>query len=460
MLKRLINNPYFIFLPILFFYVYIIFLNKWPSLFGDEIRYMDFAKNLLHGFYSPPIPHINLWNGPGYPIILVPFVALKLGAIYPTLMNAVFQYLALVFLCKSLRLVANNKIALILSLALAVYPNALSILPILYTEALTYFLLSSFIYCVTLYYFKANRKYLLLAGLVLGYLTLTKVIFGYVLVICLVAGLASLLFTKNRAYQLRSLSMLGIAFAVVLPYLVYTWHLTGKVFYWGNSGGMSLYWMSTPYPHEYGDWKLPTLTNNQYPNLFKIKETAALLKKNHLTEINAILKHNEVEQDELFKRAAIHNIKTSPLKFAANYYYNFSRMLFNFPYTYAFQDGAIVGNIIRGSLILWASLAGIILTWINRRNIIYPVWLLVFLSGVYMALSGALSAYPRQLDVMLPVLLFWLGFLAAKLPKIRLKFAVEENVDDVDLSDLEEVEIHDEEPVFLHDTAVKIDANS
>ena len=219
------------------------------------------------------------------------------------------------------------------------------------------------------------------------------------------------------------MKILLIAFAVTLPYLAYTYHITGKIFYWGNSGGMSLYWMSTPYENEYGDWKLPELTNNQYPTLFKSVEAVNLLKKNHAKEIQFILKHNEIEQDALFKKIAINNIKRSPLKFARNYFYNFSRMLFNFPYSYSYQDAAIVGNIITGSIILWASLTGIVLTALNWRTIISPVKFVLLITSVYLMLSGALSSYPRQLDVILPVLLFWLGYLTANIKRVDLRFA-------------------------------------
>jgi hypothetical protein len=169
------------------------------------------------------------------------------------------------------------------------------------------------------------------------------------------------------------------------------------------------------------------------------------LKKNHAKEVNFILQHNEVEQDILFKQAAIKNIKNSPIKFAVNYYYNVSRMLFNFPYSYSYQDSAIVGNIIRGSLILWASLAGIICTVLNWRKIIYPVKFILLITGVYLLLSGALSAYPRQLDVIVPALLFWTGFLAFNLPKIRLRFKEQEGLEDIKLSDLNEIDIYAEE---------------
>jgi 4-amino-4-deoxy-L-arabinose transferase-like glycosyltransferase len=441
MIKKLLRNPFFIYLPFLCFYAYTIVINKWPKLYGDEIRYVAFAKNLLHGFYSPHMPHINLWNGPGYPLTLVPFIAFKVPMLYTTLMNAVFLYLAVVFLYKALRMISNHRIALVAGLLLAMYPNAWSVLPILYTEPLTYLMVSAILYTVTLNDRKNHKGYLILAGLLLGLLTLVKIIFGYVLLAGIVACLGMLLVKRNRYYTIRSAKILLIAFAITVPYLVYTWQLTGKAFYWGNSGGMSLYWMSTPYANEYGDWKNPDLDNNQYPNGYPSPGVVKLLKKNHSKEVNAILKHNELEQDALFKQAAIRNIQKAPLKFVTNYYYNFARMFFNFPYSYSYQDAAILGNILRGSLILWASTIGIVLTWINRRQLIYPAKFLLALSGIYLLLSGALSAYPRQLDVMLPVLLFWMGYLAANLKKINANFAVKEELEAISLKELEGLDV-------------------
>jgi 4-amino-4-deoxy-L-arabinose transferase-like glycosyltransferase len=427
--KQFLRSPYLVYFPFLLYSIWLIIHYRLPGLHADEIRYVELAKNLIHGYYSPFPKNINLWNGPGYPIILMPFAALHVPMVYAALINALFHYLSIVFVHKALALVANKKTALLCGLLLAVYPNALSVLPLLYTEAFTVFLVSAFIYSVTLYYTKKKNKYLFIAGLVLGYLTLTKIIIGYVIVICLAVCLGMLLFKKNRKYYAKSATLLLIAFAVTVPYLAYTYYITGKVFYWGNSGGMSLYWMSTPFEREYGDWKVPSLKNTQYPYIFKSKETAMLLQKNHAKEINFILhKHNPIEQDALFKQIALQNIKAHPLKFATNYYYNVSRMLFNFPYSYAYQDSAIIGNIIRGSLMMWASLLSILLTVYNWRKVIYPIKFILLVTGVYLLLSGALSAYPRQLDVVVPVLLFWIGYLIAKTRLLSLRFVKKRRV--------------------------------
>ena len=48
--------------------------------------------------------------------------------------------------------------------------------------------------------------------------------------------------------------------------------------------------------------------------LFKSPEGAGMLKKNHSKEVNFILKHNDIEQDALFKQAAIKNIENHPVQ--------------------------------------------------------------------------------------------------------------------------------------------------
>src|SRR5450631_2442808 len=86
--SAIFKNPFVIFLPFLLFYsVYVlIFYNK--TLQGDEVRHIQFATNLLHGFYSSPPPKISLDIGPGYPLFLLFFVRLGLPFFYACLMNA------------------------------------------------------------------------------------------------------------------------------------------------------------------------------------------------------------------------------------------------------------------------------------------------------------------------------------------------------------------------------------
>jgi len=422
MFKKPSKKPFLAFLPFLLYYVYIVLHNRQAKLVGDETRYKNFADHLIHGFYSPPLPFINLWNGPGYPLILTPFAWWHISPLYQTLLNALFMYLAVVFLYKALRLVCNAKIAFTFSLLLAIYPNALAMLPLLYTETFTVLLVCLFIYTIILAYLGNKKNIDLIAGLIFGYLVLTKVIFGYVIIICTVIPVLLFAWKKRREY-LKGVKIMLVAFLITLPYLFYTWHITGRFFYWGNSGGMSLYWMSTPYENEYGDWKIPNLSNTQYPRMYRSKEADSLLKANHAKDIAYINKHaNNMDEDDLYKQIAIQNIKQHPVKFMQNCINNASRMLFNFPYSYSFQDAGIGRSLVIGSTILWFTIIAIIITLVNWRKIAFGLKFILFATGVYLLLSTVLSAYPRQLDVVVPVLLFWYGYLAQRVNRIDAKF--------------------------------------
>ena len=111
---KITRNPYLLFLPFLIVLIIFAILNPTGG-YGDEYRYLMFANNLVHGFYSPPPPNVTLTNGPGYPIILMPFVALDLPLIYITLLNPFFYYFSIIFLYKALQKVVSYKITLIFS---------------------------------------------------------------------------------------------------------------------------------------------------------------------------------------------------------------------------------------------------------------------------------------------------------------------------------------------------------
>jgi hypothetical protein len=424
MMNNLRRSPYIKFLPFLLYYVYYIIRFKYPVLYGDEPRYIGFAANLLHGFFSSPAPDINLWSGPGYSISLMPFTALGLPVIYLALLNALFYYLSVVFLYKALRCLVKERLAMLFAIVWAFYHNLYQFLPAIYTEIFTVFLVSALLYSLALFYTRQKNGYLVLSGFSLGFLALTKIIVGYVIVICLIVCVVLMLLKHIKGYYLKSVYMLLLALLTTIPYLAYTYNLTGKVFYWGNSGGMSLYWMSSPYELEYGDWKVPSLSNSVQPMPFESAEGDSLLQANHSKEIAFIMAHKGVEQDDLFKQAAVRNIKAAPKKFIRNYFYNISRMFFDFPYSYTYQITQTIGNIISGSLLLWASVICFIASVLNWRRLIYPVKFAMLVFVVYFLLSGLASAYARHLDVMVPVLLFWIAFVISKFPKISLKFGL------------------------------------
>ena len=76
-LRNLSRRPWIALLPFLVLYVVLVLVFHKDAMEGDEGRYVFFAENLSQGFYSPR-DEINLWNGPGYPLVLVPLVLIFL----------------------------------------------------------------------------------------------------------------------------------------------------------------------------------------------------------------------------------------------------------------------------------------------------------------------------------------------------------------------------------------------
>jgi len=131
----------------------------------------------------------------------------------------------------------------------------------------------------------------------LAYLALTKVIFGYVLVVAAAVSIIWLVTLRGQEAR-RSLVICLLALVFCTPYLFYTYKLTGKVFYWSNAGGMQLYWMSSPYPGDLGDWKssADVVAN-------------PLLAVNHAAFFEEVSNMDSIKADDTFKAAALSNIQ-------------------------------------------------------------------------------------------------------------------------------------------------------
>ena len=79
--------------PLLWFYLCIAATGWSRPPVQDETRYLGFADNLTHGFYSPR-DSVQLWSGPGYPLLLAPFRAIGFGPGALRLLNAPLLFAA------------------------------------------------------------------------------------------------------------------------------------------------------------------------------------------------------------------------------------------------------------------------------------------------------------------------------------------------------------------------------
>jgi hypothetical protein len=112
--------------------------------FGDEWRYVLTANNLLHGFFSPR-DRVFLVHGPGYPATLAPFIAAGWldGA---RDLNALWHAGAVAYAWAIVRPHVRRLAAVGIVALLGLYPPLYAHLPLLYTEALSFFLMTAWIY--------------------------------------------------------------------------------------------------------------------------------------------------------------------------------------------------------------------------------------------------------------------------------------------------------------------------
>lgn len=418
------KNPFVLFLPFLLFYLVFTFVTYTPGFVGDETRFLNYANNLLHGFYSQPYPNIDLLSGPGYPLIITPFVALHLPKLSIIILNALLHYLSVVFLFKTLSQFASFKKTLVISLFWACYYVAYQNMSRIAYEPFSIFLITVLIFSLVKSFevplVKRPKFYIILSGFIFGYLALTKVVFAPVIFIVVSACLILWLSNRKAVNYQKAVLIALIAFATFSPYLIYTYNLTGRAFYLGT-GSDNLYWMSTPYEGEYGDWKGPLEMNPVDYGNYNIPGAEDTLISHHKKDYDEINSLKGLERDDAFKRIAINNIKTHPRKYAQNMFFNFGRIFFHYPFSQAVQRPKPLFVMPMNGIILTFILLCLIPTLLNWRKIFFPIRLMLFIAALYLGGSSVGSAETRMLALIVPILLVWFAYIFQKTVKINLK---------------------------------------
>lgn len=395
-------NVYYQLAPFLLFYFTLCFFFAPKAFVDDEERYVRFARNILHGFYSPPYPNIDLWNGPGYPLIVAFFLLLKLPLMAVRLLNAVMMYASVVIVYKTIRCYASQKTALTCVILLGLYFPVYEKIPLVLTECLTWFLISVIGYLFLK--ISNERKPLwqttLLCAFSIAILTMTKVVFGYVIIAMLLFSLILFLLPKFRLTAKRFTYIFGLSFLLCLPYLGYTYSVTYKPFYWTNSGGWSLFNMSAPYPNDWGDWKdNPQMLQNPNYKIF----------------VDSLLKLHPMDRDAAYKAKAIENIKHNPKKYLVNCVANLGRMFFSYPFTNMEQDVKTYFTIIPNMFVVVFMVITLGLSIFYHKKMPQELIILLLFILIYLAGSTLVSAFRRMFYITMP---FWTIFIAYVLTNI------------------------------------------
>jgi hypothetical protein len=220
--------------------------------------------------------------------------------------------------------------------------------------------------------------------------------YGYVLTGCLL--IAGAMWLKGRGRTARdSAAVCGVALALCVPWLAYTYALTDKPFYWSNAGSLSLYWMSGPTADDLGD-------PHAGRAVFRLDELRA-----HRPLFRRLRTMHPVAADEELRRVARENIYDHPARFARNVVNNLSRLLFNFPFSFQQETAKPLFYVIPNALLLVG--LGVGLVGLAREH---RWWALVVPPAVFGLLGFAIhvpvAGYPRYWYPVVPIAL-WLAVL-------------------------------------------------
>ena len=397
--------PLIYFLSAFVFLTLFVFKFSSNSLSGDEQRYLEFADNITKGYFAKKDLNPGfLWNGPGYPLILSIFIKYNASYVAMRLINVFYIIFALYFLYKSLRFHFNKIPSLIFTSLCLLDPNHFISIPRILTEAQTFFLISFCLYTFIQLNNKRTLKTYLLFTIVSGFLILTKIFFAYVFFVLLVIAL--IIFRNKHFIYLTT-----FPFIFCLPYLTYTYSITGKYFYWADSGGSSLYSMSTPYNDEYGDWFPPRVDKEKKVVNYQIKNSLSTIPKpgnhffGHYHFLDSISMLTGVEKDKALKDKAIKNIFNYPLKYLKNIAYNYSRVFFRSPFTNRELKRNFKIIFFSYGIILISCLITIVYNIYNKKinNQFVPFFLFMF---IYIGGLGLVSSDSRFIYPMIPIIVF------------------------------------------------------
>jgi hypothetical protein len=397
-------------LPLLIFYTLIVIKFSPNGLVRDEWGFLLYANRILTGQYFSNPKDIQLWWGIGYPLVISPFVALHIPNIAIKLLNPLFLCGAILFLYNTLKSYIRPIIALIIAFVFGLYLPFLNELQLINNDTITYFIVFGLVYfsCRLLKQDFFSVIDLLLAAFFMAYLALTKVFYGYMILIFLVLYSVYFIWSRNKKVRLMLL-MYAIALIICVPYLIGTYVLTGKVFYWGTSGGMSLYWMSTPYSDEWGDW-------------FSVENVMSMpeLNKNHGMDIQEVSSLSEPAMDAAYKEKAIQNIVHNPKKFLINWLANIGRLLFEYPYSYVQQTIRTYYYMLPNAIFVTLLLISFVPALLRWEQIPFEIKILPFFAILAFLGTSILSGYVRFFTAVVPFLIVWMAYIYIRVVKFQL----------------------------------------
>jgi 4-amino-4-deoxy-L-arabinose transferase-like glycosyltransferase len=234
------------------------------------------------------------------------------------------------------------------------------------------------------------------AGLALAALAMVRLEYGWVAMGVLGAA-AAWGAVRRRPAAVRLALVAAVAVAGCVPWLAYTYRLSGQAPYWSSASGLSLFWMSPTLPGETGQWHSP---------LRVYRDPALAPYRPFFHRLDAV---HPLTSDLELRRRAVANVRARPRAYARNLAANVSRLLFSVP-TRSPRSPAELGALIlcNGALLLGLGWAAPRLWRARGRGVLPPETVpFALLAALAVAIHLPPSASPRMLLPVVP-LLVWL----------------------------------------------------
>lgn len=406
--STVLESPVVRLLPLLAVFVAVSLLTDTSRLNGDEAPILAAAHRLLHGYYAVQGTMDStqyLWHGPGLPALLAPLAALGIPLAELRLTSPLLMFAAALLFYRFLRLRLSQRGALIGAYALGFYAPGYYVLGTVAKEPLALLCAIAALDGTARYLMHGQRRHALLAGLSLGALVMTRLEYGWVITGCLISGLIwwSVVRLRHGAAPVRTTAarrwtvVCAIGVLACLPWLAYTYEITHHVFYWGNSGGISLYWMSSPSASQLGEWHAAHTVNTD-PALAAYRPFFHYVSS--LGPLRADLKLQHV---------ALVQALGHPAKYLLNLLANVGRMFLGFPFSFKLSIAVVVGlALFNGALLVALIAAGVSLRRARRPFPPETVPFLLFL-GLGLVVHLLPTAEPRMVVPLLPIPLWLIG---------------------------------------------------
>jgi hypothetical protein len=375
---------------------------------GDEGPIIAAAHRLLQGRYAVLGTMDGtkyLWHGPGLPAVLAPLLALGVSLGGLRLTSPLLMFAAVLLFYRLLRLRLSPRGALIGAYSLGLYGPAYYTLGTVAKEPLALLLSISALDGTARYLRYGRRRHAVIAGLSLGALVMTRLEYGWVITVALAVGLAWWLIARVRSRAAPAATRAPRRWALVcaigllacVPWLTYTYAITGHLFYWGNSGGLSLYWMSALGPSPLGEWHAPHTVMHQ----------ASLASYRPFFNYLATLK--PVQRDLELQHVAIVHALAHPGSYAVNLLANVGRMFVGIPFPFTLPVAVIAGLIIINGALLTGVVAAT--RSLIRRRARLPREAAPFLVFALLGFGVHLfpTSEPRMVVPLIPVPIWLIG---------------------------------------------------